>query len=139
MDMLPLPVIGWVAVLLSGAAITIGAWLIIGIHLQGGELRQQLAARALDDSLLFGIWLLGFAGGVGLLLGKPWSRVALELFCWALVMLVMMSSWSRLRVAPPPRLHMFMGHLVFIIPVFAFCAATILTLRSEAALQALAR
>jgi hypothetical protein len=137
MDLLPLPAIGWIAVLLSGTAIGIGAWLIVGMHLQGDEMRQHLAARTFDDMLLFGIWVLGLAGGVGLLLGKPWSRVVLELFCWALVMLVMMSSYSRLRVAQPPRTQVFMGHLLFIIPIFAFCAATILTLRSEATLKAL--
>lgn len=138
MELLPLPVIGWLAILLSGTAIGIGAWLIVGMHLQGEEMRQHLAARTLDDMLLFGIWVLGFAGGVGILLGKPWSRVVLELFCWALVMLVMMSSYSRLRAAPPPRMQIFLGHLLFIIPIFAFCTATIMTLRSDAALKALA-
>jgi len=137
MELLPLPVIGWIAVVLSGSAIAIGAWIIAGIHLQGGELRATLASRVLDDTLLFGIWVLGFAGGVGILLGKPWSRVVLELFCWVLILLVAMSSYSRLRDAPPPRLHLFMGHLLFIIPIAAFCAATIITLRSEATVKAL--
>jgi hypothetical protein len=137
MELLPLPVIGWLTILLSTVAIGLGAWLIIGIHLQGGELKSQLAARVLDDTLLFGIWILGLAGGVGVLLGKPWSRVALELFCWALIMLVLMASYSRLRVAPPPRMQVFMGHLLFLIPIIAYCAATILTLRSETAVKAL--
>lgn len=137
MELLPLPVIGWIAVLLSGSAIAIGAWLIAGMHLQGGELRKHLAARALEDTVLFGIWVLGFAGGVGLLLLKPWSRVVLELFCWVLILLVAMSSYSRLRDAPPPRMHLFMGHLLFIIPIVAFGAATILSLRSPAALALL--
>lgn len=138
MELLPLPVIGWLTVILSVAAIGLGAWLIVGIHLQGGELKAHLAARVLDDTLLFGIWILGLAGGVGLLLGKPWSRVAIELFCWCLIMLVLMASYSRLRVAPPPRLQVFMGHLLFLIPVIAFCAATIFTLRSETTIKALA-
>jgi len=137
MDLLPLPVIGWVAVLLSGTAIGIGAWLIAGMHLQGGELRKHLAGRVIEDTVLFGIWVLGFAGGIGLLLVKPWSRMALELFCWVLILLVAMSSYSRLRDAPPPRLHLFMGHLLFIIPIVAFCAATIFTLRSETVLRTL--
>jgi hypothetical protein len=137
MELLPLPVIGWLSVILSSVAIGLGAWLIVGMHLQGEEMKSQLASRVLDDTLLFGIWILGFTGGVGLLLGKSWSRVALELFCWALIMLVLMASYSRLRVAPPPRTQVFMGHLLFLIPLIAFCAATILTLRSEAALKAL--
>lgn len=138
MDLLPLAAIGWITVLLSGVAIAVGAWLIVGMHLQGGELREHLARRVLDDIVLFGIWILGFAGGVGLLMLKPWSRWAIELFCWALTVLVLMSSYSRLRVAPPPRSQVLMGHLLFIIPVVAFCAAAILTLRSESTLRLLA-
>jgi hypothetical protein len=137
MELLPLPLIGWLSVILSSVAIGLGAWLIVGMHLQGEEMKAHLAARVLDDTLLFGIWILGFAGGVGLLLGKSWSRVVLELFCWALIMLVLMASYSRLRASPPPRLQMFMGHLLFLIPIVAFCAATIATLRSETALKAL--
>lgn len=137
MELLPLPAIGWIAVIVSGGAIGVGAWLIAGMHLQGGEMRQYLAARALDDTLLFGIWLLGFGGGIGLLLEKPWSRYAMEIFCWALILLVSMSSYVRLRAAQPPRMQVFMGHLLLIMPVYAYCAATLLTLRSRSALQVL--
>lgn len=138
MELLPLPVIGWIAVIVCTAAIGIGAWLIAGLHLQGDAMRAYLAANVVNDMLLFGIWVLGLGGGAGLLLAKPWSRWMLELFCWALLALVVMSSYSRLRVAPPPRSRVFLGHLLFIIPVVAFCAATIVTLRSETALKALA-
>ena len=138
MELLPLAVIGWLAIAASATAIGIGAWLIVGMHLQGDEMRSHLATNVLNDTLLFGIWLLGFAGGVGLLLAKPWSRWMLELFCWALVALVSMSSYARLRAAPPPRGRVFLGHLLFIIPVVAYCTATILSLRSETALRALA-
>lgn len=133
MELLPFAAIGWVAIIVSGVAIGLGAWLIVGLHLQGGSLRDQLARRVIDDTVLFGIWFLGFAGGVGLLLEKPWSRWAMELFCWVLAALVLMSSYSRLRVAEPPRSRVFMGHLLFIVPVIAWCAAAILTLRSAAA------
>lgn len=138
MELLPLPVIGWISVITSAAAIGIGAWLIAGMHLQGDAMRAYLAANVVNDMLLFGIWVLGLGGGAGLLLAKPWSRWMLELFCWALVALVLMSSYSRLRFAPAPRSRVLLGHLLLIIPVVAFCAATILTLRSEAAVRALA-
>lgn len=137
MELLPLAVIGWALVVASGGAIALGGWLIAGMLRRGGELRDHVASRVLDDFVLFGIWMLGFAGGVGLLLLKPWSRWAVELFCWAVTVLLLMSSYSRLRVVEPPRSHAVMGHLLFLIPVIAFCAATILTLRSESALRAL--
>ena len=133
MELMPLAAIGWIAILLSGAAIVIGGWLIVSLHLQGGAQREQLARRVIDDTVLFGIWFLGLAGGIGLLLEKSWSRWALELFCWVLAALVLMSSYSRLRVAEEPKSRVLMGHLLFIIPVIAFCAAAILTLRSDAA------
>lgn len=133
MDLMPLAAIGWIAILLSAAAIAVGAWLIVSLHLQGGDQREQLARRVIDDTVLFGIWFLGLAGGIGLLLEKSWSRWAVELFCWVLAALVLMSSYSRLRVAEEPKSRVLMGHLLFIIPVIAFCAAAILTLRSDAA------
>ena len=138
MELLPLALIGWLFVLACGAALAFGAWMIVGLHLQGERTRKELAARVLDDSLLFGIWILGLAGGTGVLLGKSWSRPVLELFCWALMVLVALSAWSRLRQAPPPRAKLALGLGLVIIPVLAVCAATILTLRSETALRALA-
>lgn len=133
MELMPLAAIGWIAILLSGAAIVIGGWLIVSLHLQGGAQREQLARRVIDDTVLFGIWFLGLAGGVGLLLEKSWSRWVVELFCWVLAALVLMSSYSRLRVAEEPKSRVLMGHLLFLMPVIAFCAAAILTLRSDAA------
>ncbi len=137
MELLPLELIGWVYAVVSGGALALGAYLIIGVHLSGAGARKQLAARVVDDSLLFGIWILGLAGGIGVLLGKSWSRPVLELFCWALIVLMAMSAWSRLRAAAPPRTTLALSLALFIIPVVALCAATILTLRSESELRAL--
>ena len=138
MDVLNLQLIGWLFSAGSGLALALGIWLIVGIHLRDEAARKELAARVLDDSLLFGIWILGLAGGIGVLLGKSWSRVVLELFCWALMVLLLMSSWSRLRLAPPPRITLMLSLALFVLPVVAICVATILTLRSETALRVLA-
>ena len=100
--------------------------------------RKALASRVIDDTVLFGIWILGLSGGIGVLLGKSWSRVVLELFCWALMVLLLMSCWSRLRLAPPPRITLTLSLALFVLPVVAICVATILTLRSETALRVLA-
>lgn len=137
MELLPLELIGWLYTAVSGLALAVGAWLIVAVHLGGPEARRQLAARVLDDTLLFGIWILGLAGGIGVLLEKPWSRPALELFCWALIVLVILSAWSRLRAAAPSRTTLALSLTLFVIPVVAVCVATILTLRSETALRTL--
>lgn len=138
MDLLNLPLIGWLYAIGSGLALVLGAWLTAVIHLRDEAARNELARRALDDSLLFGIWILGLAGGVGVLLEKSWSRWVLELFCWALIGLVSLSSYSRWRAAPPPRGLLTVSLALFLMPIAALCAATIVTLRGETALRVLA-
>ena len=139
MDLLNLELIGWLFTLGSGFALAVGIWLIIGMHFSGLEARHQLAARVLNDSILFGIWILGLTGGIGLLLGKSWSTWVLELFCWTLMGLTVLSSWTRVRAAPPPRIMITLSLALFILPVIAVCVATILTLRGETALRTLGR
>lgn len=138
MDLLPLGVIGWLFTLGSGAALLLGAWLVIGVHFSGEMARGELARRAFEDAVLFGIWILGFAGGVGVLMEKSWSRGVLELFCVVLMVLVVLTAWSRYRAATPPRGALVVSLALFVVPLVAVCIATILTLRSETALRALA-
>jgi hypothetical protein len=138
MNLLELDVIGWLFSVASGIALALGIWLIVFMHYGGLGARKPLGKRVLEDALLFGIWSLGLAGGIGVLQGRAWSRPALELFCWTLVILVLMSCWSRLRLAPPPRAMLGLSMALFAMPVIAVCAATILTLRSETALRLLA-
>jgi hypothetical protein len=137
MDLVNLDLIGWLFSVGSGLALAFGIWLIVGIHLRDEMARKELAARVLDDSLLFGIWILGLAGGIGVLLDKSWSRVVLELFCWTLMVLLFLSAWNRWRAAPPPRVMLALSLALFIVPVVAVCVATILTLRGETASRVL--
>lgn len=131
MDALPLPVIGWLYTLVCGGALVLGAWLVIGVHFSGEDARKQLASRVIDDAMLFGIWILGLAGGIGVLLGKGWSAVVLEFFCWVLMVLVVMTAVSRFRAAGPPRITLGLSLALFVVPVLAFCGATIYTLRAS--------
>ena len=137
MDILDLQLVGWLYTIGCGTALLFGTWLTIGVQMAGEQARRELAARLLEDLLLYSIWLLGLAGGVGVLLGKGWSRPALELFCWAIIILLSMSAAKRFLAMPPPRLMRGLSLAVFIAPVIALCIATILTLRSEAAVKQL--
>jgi hypothetical protein len=128
---LPLPVIGWLYTLVCGSALALGAWLVIGVHFSGEDARRQLASRVIDDALLFGIWILGLAGGIGVVLGKSWSAVVLEFFCWVLMLLVAMTAVSRFRAAAAPRITLGLSLALFVVPVLAFCGATIYTLRAS--------
>ena len=138
MDLLNLSLIGWLFSIGTGLALACGIWLIVVIHLRDEIARKALASRVIDDTVLFGIWILGLSGGIGVLLGKSWSRVVLELFCWALMVLLLMSCWSRFRAAAPPRTVLALSLVLFAMPVIAICIATILTLRGETALRVLA-
>lgn len=137
MELLPLALVGWLFTLGSGAALLLGAWLVIGVHFSGEKARSELARRAFEDAVLFGIWILGFAGGIGVLLEKSWSLGVLELFCVVLIVLAALTAWTRYRAAPPPRGTLVVSLALFLVPLSAICIATILTLRSETALRAL--
>jgi len=136
---LPLPVIGWVYALLCAGALLLGAWIVIALHLQGEGARRHLARNVLGDSLLFGIWILGLAGGIGVLLLKPWSRPLLELFCWVLGAMTLFSAygWLRGAAAGEGRPALMLSLALFAGSVLALCGATIVTLRSPEALRAL--
>jgi hypothetical protein len=126
---LSLPVIGWLFTVLSALALALGAWLVIGMHYSGEDARRQLASRVIDDTVLFGIWILGLVGGIGVLAGASWSGAVLEFFCWVLMVLLMLVAISRFRAAPKPRGTLGLSLAVFVVPVLALCGATIYSLR----------
>jgi len=132
-ELLPLTLIGWVCTLGSALALAAGAFLIVSAHLSGEAVRRELARRVVEDAALFGLWLLGLAGGIGLLADRAWARPVLELFCAALTALVLIVSVRRLAAAPPPRAALAMQSAFFALPIVAFCVAAIATLRSDAA------
>jgi hypothetical protein len=138
MDALPLPVIGWLYTIVSSAALLLGAYIVAGLHLQGEGERRQLLERVVEDAVLFGIWILGLAGGVGVLLAKPWSRSLLEFFCWVIAALTLFSAYTRLRAPGAVRRGtLALSVALFVLPVLAICGATICTLRGEEAVRVL--
>jgi hypothetical protein len=137
MDLLNLSLIGWLFSIASGLALVLGGWLIVVIHMRVETARKELAARVVDDMMLFAVWILGLAGGIGVLLDKSWSRPVLELFCWVLMILVSLSAFSRWRAAPPPRGLLALSLVLFVVPIGAVCVATIITLRGDTALRVL--
>jgi hypothetical protein len=138
MDALPLPVIGWLYTIVSSSALLLGAYIVAGLHLQGEGARRQLLGRVVEDAVLFGIWILGLAGGIGVLLEQPWSRPLLEFFCWVLTALTLFSAYSRLRAPGAARRGtLALSIALFVLPILAVCGATITTLRGEEAIRVL--
>jgi len=142
---LPLPLVGWIFTLLSAGALVLGGLIILAIHRAGELQRRFLAASAWNDMALFAIWILGLAGGIGVLRGRAWGRDLLEFFCWTLIVLVLLSAATRLYAAkrqsaaePVNWVGAIAGITLIAMPLIVLCAAAIVTLRSDAARQVFA-
>ncbi len=125
--------IGWFYTILSVLALGAGIYIVKTLRKQG---KQPLG---LLDSLLFGVWFLGLAGGMGILLRAVWGLQALEYFCWALIVLTCVSIAKRFReIKRQSRerhinwLGALSGLLVVSIPIVFLCYATISALRNDA-------
>jgi len=136
---LPLGFIGWFFAAVSAAALAFGALLMVMLARAGELERRYLSYSLWNDLVLIAIWVLGLAGGIGVIRLQPWGRYILELFCWALVVLAPLSAASRLYAlkhqpdpdAPPVNwLGAAAGVMLVLVPVLALCGATIVTLRS---------
>src|SRR6267143_152334 len=128
---LSLAFIGWFFTLTSAGALLLGAALIWMIATAGDLHRRYLSYSIWNDLVLAAIWALGLAGGIGVIRLQPWGRYLLELFCWALIVLLLLSAASRLYALrqhdpqqPPVN---WLG---------AIGAATIVTLRNPEAMKA---
>src|SRR5258708_18605527 len=105
---LSLAFIGWFFTLTSAGALVLGAALIAMLANAGDLQRRYLSYSIWNDVVLAAIWVLGLAGGIGVIRLQPWGRYLLELFCWALIVLLPLSAASRLSAlrqpypAPPP-------------------------------------
>ncbi len=141
---LSLAFIGWFFTLASVGALVFGGLLVVMLVRAGDLERRYLSYGIWNDLLLAAIWVLGLAGGIGVIRLQPWGRYLLELFCWALIVLLPLSAASRIYALRQPGpgqppvswLGAFGGITLILIPVLAICAATIVTLRSPEALKA---
>lgn len=136
--------IGWFFTLIPAAALLVGAALIVILFNAGDLQRRYLGYSIWNDLVLAAIWVLGLAGGIGVLRLEPWGRYLTELFCWALIVLVLLSAATRLYAlrreatqgAPVNWLGAIAGITLILVPVLAICAATIVTLRSPETIKA---
>jgi len=141
---LSLAFIGWFFTLASVGALVFGGLLVVMLVRAGDLERRYLSYSVWNDLMLAAIWVLGLAGGTGVIRLQPWGRYLLELFCWALIVLLPLSAASRLYALREPHpeqppvnwLGAIGGITLILIPVLAICAATIVTLRSPEALKA---
>ncbi len=145
MEPLSIDFIGWFYTIVCGLAIFAGVGILLFMHA-----RHQLAVRyknysIWNDIMLIVIWFIGLAGGVGVVERNTWGPFLLQLFCWMLIALSSTSGATRLYtlhklghgITRPEWIHSVIGVVLVVLPVVLFCFGTILSLRTEAAQQAL--
>jgi hypothetical protein len=144
MEPLSLRFIGWFFTLVPAAAISIGALILYMLFRSGGLARRYAEQSILNDLTLTAIWGAGMLGGIGVLQGKSWALWVLEFFCWVLCALVLLAGAYRmvaLNRTSDQTLRGWVaaisGFVLMALPIFAMCGATIFTLRSDVARQAL--
>jgi hypothetical protein len=141
---LPFAFIGWFFTFVSFGALVFGGLLVMMLVRAGDLERRYLSYSIWNDLVLAATWVLGLAGGIGVIRLQPWGRYLLELFCWALIVLLLLSAASRLYALrqPDPQaqpvnwLGAIAGITLILIPLLALCAATIVTLRGPEAMKA---
>ena len=141
---LSLAFIGWFFALTSAGALLLGAALIVILATAGDLQRRYLSYSIWNDLVLAAIWVLGLAGGIGVIRLQPWGRYLVELFCWALIVLLLLSAASRLHALkqadseqqPVNWLGAIAGVTLILVPLLAICTATIVTLRGSEAMKA---
>lgn len=127
-------IIGWSFLAITLIGLLVGAYLVAMLSRADEDARKHLARNAWTEMVMFGIWIAGFAGSIGVLMGRLWGRGLLELFCWVLIILCVLTgaqkSLHAWRTNQRPAL---LGIALFIAPVLIACGAAIFELRAEAA------
>lgn len=140
-DTLDLDFIGWFYTVACGAVILFGLCVFAMLYARAILKERYKDYSILNDVMLLMIWVIGFGGALGVIDRSQWGQFLLQLFCWMLIALVVLSAASRMYtvhklgqgVTRKDWLHMAMGVSLFVLPIILFCVATILSLRTEAA------
>ena len=139
--------IGWFYALTSIIVLGIGSAIFFTLQRNGKLAPNYLQERAGQDVGLMVIWIIGLVAGMGVVFGFSWSRWLLEFFCWTFMVLLLLSSASRLYhlkknvpdMAPAAWINSILGVTAFVGPLVAISVVTIISLRGEEAAQVLVK
>lgn len=141
LDTFDLDFIGWFYATACGIVILFGLIVFAALYARGIIKERYKDYNILNDVMLLMIWVIGFGGAIGVIDRSQWGQFLLQLFCWMLMALVVLSASSRLYtvhklgqgVTRKEWIQIFVATTLFVLPIIVFCIATILSLRSEAA------
>lgn len=127
-------IIGWLFLAVTAIGLLAGAYVVAALSRADDETRKHLAGNAWTEMVMFGIWVAGFAGSIGVLMARPWGRGLLELFCWVLIILCLITAAQRsLHAWRTDQRQALVAIALFMVPIVLACGAAILELRGEAA------
>ena len=141
LDTFDLDFIGWFYATACGIVILFGLAVFALLYARGTIKERYKDYNILNDVMLLMIWVIGFGGAIGVIDRSQWGQFLLQLFCWMLMALVVLSASSRMYtvhklgqgVTKKDWIQMFISVTLFVLPIIVFCIATILSLRTEAA------
>jgi len=144
LDTFDLDFIGWFYATACGIVILFGLAVFALLYARGTIKERYKDYNILNDVMLLMIWVIGFGGAIGVIDRSQWGQFLLQLFCWMLMALVVLSASSRMYtvhklgqgVTRKDWIQMFISVTLFVLPIMVFCIATILSLRTEAARSA---
>ncbi len=126
-------IIGWLFLVATGIGLLAGAYMVAMMSRAEEDIRKHLARNAWTEMVMFGIWVAGFAGSVGVLMGRGWGRGLLELFCWVMIILCVLTGGQKALHAWRVHRPALIGIALFVLPIMLACGAAIVELRAEAA------
>ncbi len=141
LDTFDLDFIGWFYATACGIVVIFGLLVFAVLYARGIIKERYKDYNILNDVMLLMIWVIGFGGAIGVIDRSQWGQFLLQLFCWMLMALVVLSTASRIYtvyklgqgVTRRDWIQIIVGMTLFVLPVILFCIATIFSLRSEAA------
>ena len=144
MDDFSLNFLGWFYSIACGAAIIVGIAILMFLYVRGQVPTRYKDYSIWNDVMMLVIWAIGLGGAIGVLQRSQWGQFLLQLFCWMLIALSVLSGTTRLltlrKVAPHISRQEWkltlIGVTLIVLPIVLFCVATILSLRTEEARQA---
>lgn len=130
--------IGGFYTLICLIALTGGIATLISLGRAGAAERAAVKRNAAKEALMFVLWAVGLVGGVGIMLHRSWGLYVLELFCYALVVMICMSIYGRYqdikRRAADEHINWLAagaGLAIVGVPIMVIAYLTIAVLRSE--------
>ncbi|MSQ21430.1 MAG: hypothetical protein EXR39_18285 [Betaproteobacteria bacterium] len=133
-------IIGWFFLVTSFVVLGLGVAFVIALMRASEAERRHLVNNAINEMVIFGIWVAGLAASIGVLQGKPWGRWMLQYFCIVLIALCCLIAFQKGYTAwKAGERSSIIGIIIFLFPVILACGGAIYELQGPEAAAWFAR